>query len=166
MKASGRVNSKEHQEGRLSGDSWAKVGREVGSTPERKRDLRPSLAVQKEIGLLRHRWEYAKDGEGQLILLSGPAGFGKSRIVQDFREGLDSSSSVCLQYFGSPFHIVSPFYPFTKQLEWAAGFVRTEPPGAMWTATRSSHSARLIVRQSVAFLTSDIAVASVEENGR
>jgi predicted ATPase len=39
---------------------------------------------------------------------------------------LGDSSITCLQYFGSPFHTGSPFHPFIKQLEWAAGIVRTD----------------------------------------
>ena len=86
----------------------------------------PLVGRAEEIGLLRSRWDQAKEGDGQLILLSGPAGFGKSRMTQAFREDLRDSSITCLQYFGSPFHVNSAFYPFIRQLEWAAGIVRTD----------------------------------------
>jgi predicted ATPase/class 3 adenylate cyclase len=79
-----------------------------------------------EIGLLRRRWGYVREGDGQIVLLSAPAGFGKSRIAQAFREHVGDSSITCLQYFGSPFHAGSPLYPFIRQLEWAAGIVRTD----------------------------------------
>ena len=79
-----------------------------------------------EIGLLRRRWDYVREGDGQIVLLSAPAGFGKSRIAQAFRERLGDSSITCLQYFGSPFHTGSPLHPFITQLEWAAGIVRTD----------------------------------------
>ena len=46
-------------------------------------------------------------------------------MTQEFREDLGDSSITCLQYFGSPFHVNSAFYPFIRQLEWAAGVVRT-----------------------------------------
>jgi predicted ATPase len=88
--------------------------------------LTPLVGRAEEVGLLQRRWGYAKDGDGQLILLSAPAGFGKSRITQAFREQLGDSSITCLQYFGSPFHVNSPFYPFIRHLEWAAGIVRTD----------------------------------------
>ena len=88
--------------------------------------LTPFVGRAEEVGLLRRRWDYAKDGDGQLILLSAPAGFGKSRITQAFREQLGNSSITCLEYFGSPFHVNSPFYPFIRHLEWAAGIVRTD----------------------------------------
>ena len=88
--------------------------------------LTPLVGRAEEIALLQRRWDHAKDGDGQLILLSAPAGFGKSRVAQAFREHLDDPSVTCLQYFGSPFHVNSAFYPFIRQLEWAAGIVRTD----------------------------------------
>ena len=47
-------------------------------------------------------------------------------MIRAFREDLDDPSVTCLQYFGSPFHVNSAFYPFIRQLEWAAGIVRTD----------------------------------------
>jgi class 3 adenylate cyclase/predicted ATPase len=109
----------------------ARLWRIIGESEARgrfdsRRDLTPLVGRAEEIALLRSRWDHAKDGEGQLVLLSAPAGFGKSRMTQAFRENLDDSSITCLQYYGSPFHVNSAFYPFIKQLEWAAGIVRTD----------------------------------------
>ena len=88
--------------------------------------LTPLVGRTEEIALLHRRWDLAKDGDGQIILLPAPAGFGKSRMMQEFREDLGDFSITCLQYFGSPFHVNSAFYPFIRQLEWAAGIVRTD----------------------------------------
>ncbi len=79
-----------------------------------------------EIGLLRRRWDYVREGDGQIVLLSAPAGFGKSRITQAFREHLGDSTITCLEYFGSPFHVGSPLHPFIRQLEWVSGIARTD----------------------------------------
>jgi class 3 adenylate cyclase/predicted ATPase len=88
--------------------------------------LTPLVGRAEELGLLRRRWDDAKGGDGQLILLSAPAGFGKSRITEAFREDLGDSSILYLQYLASPFYVNSPFYPFIKRLEWAAGIARTD----------------------------------------
>jgi len=88
--------------------------------------LTPLVGRAEELGLLRRRWDYAKDSEGQLILLSAPAGFGKSRITEAFHEHLGDSAIPYLQYLASPFYVNSPFYPFIKWLEWTAGIVRTD----------------------------------------
>ena len=88
--------------------------------------LTPFVGRGEEIGLMRRRWDYVREGEGQTVLLSAPAGFGKSRIAQAFREHLGDPSITCLQYFGSPFHAGTPFHPFIRQIEWAAGIARTD----------------------------------------
>ena len=88
--------------------------------------LTPFVGRGEEIGLLRRHWESAKESEGQVVLLSAPAGFGKSRIAATFREEMRGSATACPQYFGSPFHTASPFYPFIGQLEWAAGITRAD----------------------------------------
>ena len=92
------------------------------------RGLAPLVGRSEEIALLRHRWAYASDGDGQLVLLSAPAGVGKSRLTQAFRESLDEVRPTCLQLFGSPFHTNSAFYPFIRSLEWMSAIVRTDPP--------------------------------------
>jgi class 3 adenylate cyclase len=46
------------------------------------RGLTPLVGREQEVGLLIERWEQAKEGQGQVILLSGEAGIGKSRLVQ------------------------------------------------------------------------------------
>lgn len=111
----------------------ARLWRVVGESTTRGRfdrrvvgGLTPLVGRAEEIVLLRRRWDRAKEGDGQLVLLSAPAGFGKSRLTQAFREDLDDPSVICLQYFGSPFHVNSAFYPFIRQLEWVAGIVRTD----------------------------------------
>src|SRR5580700_6887431 len=110
-----------------------RLWRVVGESTEQGRfhsrvvgGLTPLVGRAEEIALLHRRWDHAKDSDGQLILLSAPAGFGKSRMTQAFRDDLGDSSITCLQYFGSPFHVNSAFHPFIRQLEWAAGIIRTD----------------------------------------
>jgi len=119
----------------LRGISGAtRVWRVVGESGARRRfdsrvvkGLTPLVGRAEELGLLRRRWDDARGGDGQLILLSAPAGFGKSRLTEAFREYLDDASIPYLQYLASPFYVNSPFYPFIKALEWTAGIVRTDP---------------------------------------
>ena len=89
----------------------ARLWRVVGESTARGRfdrrvvgGLTPLVGRAEEIVLLRRRWDRAKEGDGQLVLLSAPAGFGKSRMTQAFREDLDDPSSVvCLQYLAPLF---------------------------------------------------------------
>ena len=84
----------------------------------------PLVGRVDEIGMMQQRWARAVDGDGQVILLSAPAGMGKSRMTQAFRESLGEVAPTCIQFFCSPYHTNSPLYPFMRQLELAAGLER------------------------------------------
>ena len=88
--------------------------------------LTPFVGREAEIQLLLDRWRQAKDGEGQVVLLSGEPGIGKSRITQVLRERLEEEAHVHLRYQCSPFYTNSAFYPIIGQLERAAGFARDD----------------------------------------
>ncbi len=92
------------------------------------RGLTPLVGREEEIGLLRKRWSEARDGEGQVALLSGEAGIGKSRIVRGFRERLEAEAHNRVLYYGSPYHQNSAFYPAIDQLERALRFKKEDPP--------------------------------------
>ena len=74
------------------------------------------------------RWEQAKDGEGQVLLLSGEAGVGKSRILRAFRERLGDDPYSRVLYYCSAYHRNSAFYPAIDQLERALRFARDDEP--------------------------------------
>ncbi|MEE8187877.1 MAG: adenylate/guanylate cyclase domain-containing protein [Kiloniellales bacterium] len=75
-----------------------------------------------EIGLLLDRWKHAKTGEGQVVLLSGEAGIGKSRILREFREQLREEPHLALRYQCSPHQVNAAFHPIVEQLQDAADF--------------------------------------------
>lgn len=74
-----------------------------------------------EVALLLDRWEQAKTGDGQLVLLSGEAGIGKSRIIEAMTQQLGGDRSHRIRYQCTPQHANSPLYPATTQLAVAAG---------------------------------------------
>jgi class 3 adenylate cyclase/tetratricopeptide (TPR) repeat protein len=75
-----------------------------------------------ELELLLRRWSKAKTGDGQVVLLSGEAGIGKSRLTAALLEHLASEPHTRLRIFCSPQHTDSTLYPITGQMERAAGF--------------------------------------------
>ena len=83
-------------------------------------DLTALIGREEEIELLLRRWSKAKTGEGQVVLLSGEAGIGKSRLTAALLERLASEPHTRLRYFCSPQHTDSAFYPIISQMERAA----------------------------------------------
>jgi class 3 adenylate cyclase len=78
---------------------------------------------EEELELLLRRWSKAKSSEGQVVLLSGEAGIGKSRLTAALLQKLTGEPHARLRYFCSPQHTVSALYPVIAQMERAAGFV-------------------------------------------
>ena len=77
---------------------------------------------EEELELLLRRWARAKTGEGQVVLLSGEAGIGKSRLSAALMEAIAAEPHTRLRYFCSPQHTDSALYPIIGQFERAAGF--------------------------------------------
>jgi predicted ATPase len=90
--------------------------------------LTPLIGREEELGLLRERWHQAQAGEGQVCLLTGEPGIGKSRLMQTFYERMAADPHIQLRYQCSPYYRNSAFYPIMAQLERAARLARDEPP--------------------------------------
>ena len=81
---------------------------------------------EEELELLTRRWAKAKGSEGQVVLVSGEPGIGKSRLTMALKEHLQYEPHARLRYFCSPQHVDSAFYPIIGELERAAGFARED----------------------------------------
>ncbi len=81
---------------------------------------------EEELELLLRRWSRAKTGEGQVVLLSGEAGIGKSRLTAALLERLADEPHTRLRYFCSPQHTDSALYPIISQMERAAGLAHDD----------------------------------------
>jgi class 3 adenylate cyclase len=98
--------------------------RPIDSRFEAVRDaaLTPLVGRKEEIDLLVDRWHHARRGEGQVILLSGEAGIGKSRTVHALLHRVSAEPHVVLHYQSSPHHADSALHPVITQLGRMADF--------------------------------------------
>src|ERR1700691_5954128 len=81
---------------------------------------------EEELELLLRRWSRAKSGEGQVVLIAGEAGIGKSRLTAALLERLAGEAHMRLRYFCSPQHTDSALYPIIGQMERAAGLAHDD----------------------------------------
>jgi class 3 adenylate cyclase len=104
----------------------------ASATPNRFEAMHPRqtplVGRNEEIGALSRRWEQAAQGEGQVVMISGEPGIGKSRTVAALFERFADGRHVRLRLFCSPYHVESALHPFIAQLENAAGFASGDSP--------------------------------------
>ena len=100
---------------------------------------------EEELELLLRRWSKGKDGEGQVVLLSGEAGIGKSRLTAALLERLATEPHTRLRYFCSPQHTDSAFYPIISQMERAAGLGARRHPASKARQARCLAGAKFYV---------------------
>jgi class 3 adenylate cyclase len=81
------------------------------------RGLTPLVGREQEVGLLLERWAESTEGRGQVVLLSGEAGIGKSRLVEVLRERVGRERVTWLTFRCSPYHTNSALYPVIAHLQ-------------------------------------------------
>jgi class 3 adenylate cyclase/predicted ATPase len=82
--------------------------------------LTPLIGRSTELSLLLDRWQKAKEGDGQVVLLSGIPGVGKSRLIHELKASIQDAPYALLNYQCSPYHTQSAFFPIAEQIELAA----------------------------------------------
>jgi class 3 adenylate cyclase/predicted ATPase/DNA-binding response OmpR family regulator len=94
----------------------------------RTRELTQFAGRQAELQQMSTLWQRAKNGKGQVALVCGEAGIGKSRVCEEWLDCITNEPHVLIRYQCCPHHTSSPFYPVIRQLENAARFEREDPP--------------------------------------
>ena len=88
--------------------------------------LTPLVGRSSELRLLLDRWEKVKEGDGQVILLSGIPGVGKSRLLHELKSHVEEEPHILLHHQCSPYHNQSAFHPVIEQIEQAAHLIARE----------------------------------------
>jgi class 3 adenylate cyclase len=106
--------------------------------------LTPLLGRDDELGMLRDRWTEAQAGKGQVVLLQGDAGIGKSRLAEELRRRIAGVPHGQAVWYCGPTDTDSALLPVIQQLARAAGFERGDP-----VAVRRDKLSALLARQGV-----------------
>ena len=94
--------------------------------------LTPLVGRKSEMTLLLQCWQRARERHGQVVLLSGEAGIGKSRLAESLRERIADEPHLRLRYQCSSYHTNSALYPFIHELERTADLGRTDSAEQKW----------------------------------
>ena len=111
---------------RLLGESAAQSRLDIAGPS----GLTPLVGRESEVLLLTERWAHSRDGRGQVVLLSGEAGIGKSRLVEVLRERASGQGATPMVFRCSPYHQQSALYPVIEHLQRLLHWDRTAAPEA------------------------------------
>jgi class 3 adenylate cyclase/predicted ATPase len=115
--------------------------------------LTPLVGREAELSLLRERWAQSQDGLGQVALLSGEAGIGKSRLVHVLTERVVDTGAPRLTLRCSPYHTNSAFYPVLDHLQRLMQWHRDESPEAKLALLEQAlHTVSLPLAEAVPLL--------------
>jgi class 3 adenylate cyclase/predicted ATPase len=126
--------------------------------------LTPLVGRDEEIDLLLRRWARVKAGDGQVALISGEPGIGKSRLTAALEERLQAEPHLRLRYFCSPYHQDSALYPFIDQLGRAAGFAQDDPLAAKLAKMEAVVARAAPPDEDVAFLADLLSLPATERH--
>jgi class 3 adenylate cyclase len=126
--------------------------------------LTPLVGREEEIELLLGRWQRARSGEGQVVLISGEPGIGKSRLIAALQDRIvDEPQHARLRYFCSPYHQNSALHPVIAQLERAAGFERGDAPKTKLGKLEALLAPICSPREDVALFAALLSIPTVDE---
>ena len=147
--------------------AWYVLGEsKIGSRFEAAatRGLTPLVGRDEEIGLFMKRWEQAKEGDGQVVLLSGEAGVGKSRILERFQKQIKGENPNRILFYCSPYHQNTALYPQIDQLGRALRFDQNDDSTAKLNKlTNTLAKLNLPPREYVPILASLLSIPTGED---
>jgi class 3 adenylate cyclase/DNA-binding winged helix-turn-helix (wHTH) protein/predicted ATPase len=104
----------------------------------RRRGLTPFVGRETEVAVLGERWQQVREGMGQVVVISGEAGIGKSRLVQSLYERIAHEPHMRLECRCSPYHQHSAFYPLVDLLERTMSLDRSDSAAIKWSKLKAT----------------------------
>ena len=127
------------------------------------RGLTPLVGREQEVGLLLERWAQSTEGRGQVVLLSGEAGIGKSRLVEVLRARVGREQATWLTFRCSPYHTNSALYPVIAHLHQVLQWHQEETPAAQLEKLESVlRAVRLPLAEAVPLMAALLSVPLLE----
>jgi class 3 adenylate cyclase/predicted ATPase len=87
------------------------------------RRTRPLIGRRRQLDLLADHWELVKDGVGQVVIVAGEPGIGKSTLVQGFEMQFGTEARKIVRFNGSPFHRNTMLYPVIENIQLASNIL-------------------------------------------
>lgn len=110
----------------VTGEDDGEFEGEIGAAAE----IPPLVGRQEELGLLSRAWQQSKEGSGQVVLISGEAGIGKSRLIEAISAEVRNDGFTRVTLRCSPYHSNSALYPVVTQLSRAMGWAADDDAAA------------------------------------
>ena len=126
--------------------------------------LTPLVGREQEVGLLLDRWEQVEEGLGQVVLVSGEAEIGKSRLLQGLIDGLAERPHVLQEHRCSPYHQNSALFPIIESYQRWLGFQREDSPEERVQALQEALEERLLLTPEALSLWAGMLSVPLEES--
>jgi DNA-binding response OmpR family regulator/class 3 adenylate cyclase/predicted ATPase len=138
---------------RVRGETVAVVGRFDGL---RRADMLDLVDRVEQTDLLFRRWQQAKRGTGQVVMITGEPGIGKSRLLAELEHRLSAEPHLCLKYFGLPHQTDASMYAVISELQASCRFDRADLAPARVSKLQSALLAAGVENQRSVELISDL----------
>jgi class 3 adenylate cyclase/predicted ATPase len=125
--------------------------------------LTPLVGRSTELNLLLDRWQKIKESDGQVVLLSGTPGVGKSRLIHELKSNIQNGPYFLLNYQCSPYHSQSAFFPIIEQIELAAQFTAADPGAEKFSKVQAYFSDLTDVQGETASLIARLLSISIDD---
>jgi tetratricopeptide (TPR) repeat protein len=126
--------------------------------------LTPLVGRSEELELLHRRWTQATAGEGRVVLISGEAGIGKSRMVEALEERIHSENYSRFHYSCSPHRSDSALYPIIVQLERSAQFDRKDSPEEKFAKLSALLERTTVTAEEITLIAEVLGVPTVNQH--